>query len=148
MFLLNFLKKITINLLLVINSSTKTINKLFLTVLDNLYATVTSLFDALTAPLTRATALKTTETLEAGEVLPSSSPTESVKTNITSIFHKVKDLPVFDGSFFITLRTFGRGAYVFFRDACKRTFGFGFYYLQGLVFVLAVDAALTDDEPL
>ena len=38
--------------------------------------------------------------------------------------------------------------YVFFRDACKRTFGFGFYYLQGLVFVLAVDAALTDDEPL
>jgi hypothetical protein len=55
---------------------------------------------------------------------------------------------VFDGSFFITLRTFSRSMYVFFRNACKRTFGFGFYYLQGLVFVLAVDATLTDDEPL
>lgn len=27
-------------------------------------------------------------------------------------------------------------------------FGVGFYYLQGLVFVLFVDACLTDDEPL
>jgi hypothetical protein len=29
-----------------------------------------------------------------------------------------------------------------------RSFGFGFYYIQGFIFVLFIDACLTDDEPL
>lgn len=33
-------------------------------------------------------------------------------------------------------------------EAFKRTFGFGFYYLRGLFFILFIDACLTDDEPL
>lgn len=34
------------------------------------------------------------------------------------------------------------------REIYVRSFSFGFYYLQGLVFVLFIDACLTDDEPL
>jgi hypothetical protein len=30
----------------------------------------------------------------------------------------------------------------------NRSFGFGFYYIQGFIFVLFIDACLTDDEPL
>lgn len=30
----------------------------------------------------------------------------------------------------------------------KKTFGFGFHYLKGLIFILFIDACLTDDEPL
>jgi hypothetical protein len=30
----------------------------------------------------------------------------------------------------------------------RRTFSFGFYYLRGMVFILFIDACLTDDEPL
>ena len=41
-----------------------------------------------------------------------------------------------------------RGPYEYFRDFAKRTFGFSFYYLQGLALLLFVDACLTDDEPL
>jgi len=29
-----------------------------------------------------------------------------------------------------------------------KTLSFGFYYLQGFVFILFIDACLTDDEPL
>lgn len=32
--------------------------------------------------------------------------------------------------------------------ACKKTLGEGFIYLRGLVILLAIDASLTDDEPL
>jgi hypothetical protein len=41
-----------------------------------------------------------------------------------------------------------RYPYEYFRDFAKRTFGFSFYYLQGLALLLFVDACLTDDEPL
>ena len=34
------------------------------------------------------------------------------------------------------------------RDLFVRSFGFGFYYIQGFIFVLFIDACLTDDEPL
>jgi hypothetical protein len=34
------------------------------------------------------------------------------------------------------------------RNLINRSFGFGFYYIQGFVFVLFIDACLTDDEPL
>ena len=33
-------------------------------------------------------------------------------------------------------------------DLSNKTFGFGFYYLRALVFILFIDACLTDDEPL
>ena len=33
-------------------------------------------------------------------------------------------------------------------DSWKRLFGFGFYYIRGLVFLFFIDACLTDDEPL
>lgn len=34
------------------------------------------------------------------------------------------------------------------RNLMNRSFGFGFYYIQGFIFVLFIDACLTDDEPL
>lgn len=33
-------------------------------------------------------------------------------------------------------------------NVVNRSFGFGFYYIQGFIFVLFIDACLTDDEPL
>jgi len=33
-------------------------------------------------------------------------------------------------------------------DFISRTFSFGFYYIRGLIFILFIDACLTDDEPL
>ena len=41
-----------------------------------------------------------------------------------------------------------RLTYEYIRDFSKRTFGFSFFYLQGLALVLFIDACLTDDEPL
>ena len=38
--------------------------------------------------------------------------------------------------------------YLWLRNITNRSFGFGFYYIQGFVFVLFIDACLTDDEPL
>lgn len=34
------------------------------------------------------------------------------------------------------------------RSVLRNIFGFGFYYIRGLVFILFIDACLTDDEPL
>ena len=36
----------------------------------------------------------------------------------------------------------------YFKNIFNRTVGFGFSYLQGFVFILFIDACLTDDEPL
>lgn len=33
-------------------------------------------------------------------------------------------------------------------DIIKRSFSFGFTYVRGLLFILFIDACLTDDEPL
>ena len=52
------------------------------------------------------------------------------------------------GDYFVNLRLRSRYFYEYIRDFCKRTFGFSFYYLQGLFMVLFIDACLTDDEPL
>ena len=38
--------------------------------------------------------------------------------------------------------------YLWLTNITSRSFGFGFYYIQGFVFVLFIDACLTDDEPL
>ena len=38
--------------------------------------------------------------------------------------------------------------YCYFLENIKRTFSFGFYYIRGVVFLLFIDACLTDDEPL
>jgi len=35
-----------------------------------------------------------------------------------------------------------------FSDLSRRSFSFGFYHLRALVFILFIDACLTDDEPL
>ena len=37
---------------------------------------------------------------------------------------------------------------VWLRNLMNKSFGFGFYYIQGFIFVLFIDACLTDDEPL
>ena len=37
---------------------------------------------------------------------------------------------------------------IWLRNIMNRSFGFGFYYIQGFIFVLFIDACLTDDEPL
>ena len=34
------------------------------------------------------------------------------------------------------------------KEILTKTFSFGFYYIQGMVFILFIDACLTDDEPL
>ena len=52
-------------------------------------------------------------------------------TNITLILHRV-----FHGVVF------------FWKSLYRTSFSFGWYYLQGLVFVMFIDACLTDDEPL
>lgn len=36
----------------------------------------------------------------------------------------------------------------YFKNILNRTVGFGFSYLQGFIFILFIDACLTDDEPL
>ena len=38
--------------------------------------------------------------------------------------------------------------WTYFLNVCNKSFGFSFYYIQGFVFVLFIDACLTDDEPL
>lgn len=35
-----------------------------------------------------------------------------------------------------------------YSQVITRVFGFGFYYMRGIVFLLFIDACLTDDEPL
>ena len=52
---------------------------------------------------------------------------------------------------FITVLTFRKAVGVRFYiiyDFLFRTFSFGFYYLRGFMFILFIDACLTDDEPL
>lgn len=41
-----------------------------------------------------------------------------------------------------------RSAIVSLTEHITRSFSFGFYYLRGLLFILFIDACLTDDEPL
>ena len=41
-----------------------------------------------------------------------------------------------------------KAIYHHFLENIKRTFSFGFYYIRGVVFLLFIDACLTDDEPL
>jgi len=45
------------------------------------------------------------------------------------------------------VKTF-KATYSHFIDNLRRTFSFGFYYIRGVVFLLFIDACLTDDEPL
>ncbi len=55
------------------------------------------------------------------------------------------ELPKASTSAFTILRN---DAYSWLANISNRSFGFGFYYIQGFVFVLFIDACLTDDEPL
>jgi hypothetical protein len=44
--------------------------------------------------------------------------------------------------------TLGKYWVSYWSDLSNKTFSFGFYYLRALVFILFIDACLTDDEPL
>jgi len=55
------------------------------------------------------------------------------------------ELPKVSSSAFEILRS---DFYLWMTNISSRSFGFGFYYIQGFVFVLFIDACLTDDEPL
>ena len=48
----------------------------------------------------------------------------------------------------LTLSNLTRYWVSYWADLSNKTFSFGFYYLRALVFILFIDACLTDDEPL
>jgi hypothetical protein len=56
----------------------------------------------------------------------------------------------FPGDFFVKkhLWNFALDLRVFVTDILSRSFSFGFMYLRGFIFLLFIDACLTDDEPL
>ena len=47
-----------------------------------------------------------------------------------------------------TLQKYAKALWAYLYDLVLKTFSFGFYYLRGFVFLLFIDACLTDDEPL
>jgi hypothetical protein len=74
-----------------------------------------------------------------------------VGINYVIILDKVYSL--LNNSFFkskvlLSYGKFNKEIYIRFRSILTRAFGFGFYYLRGLIFLLFIDACLTDDEPL
>lgn len=148
MSLLRFCKKIFVNTLKQLSYISASISDVLPKGLDILHAAATSLGKIAFNPFVRDTKFEAPVKLKADEVVPNQasfsfwSPTSPLFVQMTA------DPNLFSGSFYITLKTCFRAFYIFFRDACKRSFGFGFYYLQGLFFILAVDATLTDDEPL
>lgn len=50
--------------------------------------------------------------------------------------------------FYPVTQKYFRSLWAYLRDLISKTFSFGFYYLRGFVFLLFIDACLTDDEPL
>jgi hypothetical protein len=52
----------------------------------------------------------------------------------------------FNYSFFSKL--YINAFFMWFKNLSKISFSFGFYHLRALVFILFIDACLTDDEPL
>lgn len=57
-------------------------------------------------------------------------------------------LPTQATNWFLTLSNLLKYCYFYWTDLSNKTFSFGFYYLRALVFILFIDACLTDDEPL
>lgn len=89
---ITLLKKLTINLLSLVNALFKNIKLGTLTLVDKVHLLVTNLFDMLTAPLTRNAKLKTWEAPFAGEVTPNSAPTQKFEKSKTGLFTEVKNL--------------------------------------------------------
>jgi hypothetical protein len=88
---------------------------------------------------TNSTTLNTSEGLSFVELSPlyNSVPSSSTLTTL--------ELPSANNSTTTIMRN---DLYLWLTNITNRSFGFGFYYIQGFVFVLFIDACLTDDEPL
>jgi hypothetical protein len=88
---------------------------------------------------TNSTTLNTPEGLSFVELSPlyNSVPSSSTLTTL--------ELPSANNSTTTIMRN---DLYLWLTNITNRSFGFGFYYIQGFVFVLFIDACLTDDEPL
>ena len=82
---------------------------------------------------------KNVENLSFTELSPLYSP---VTTNLTPTSFKLSK--VHNSTFSVLCNDI----YAWFTNISSRSFGFGFYYIQGFIFVLFIDACLTDDEPL
>ena len=81
--------------------------------------------------------------VKATKTFNNNNPVSSFKNNFAPV--GLLTLSGFNYLFFIKIIK----TYVSFTfDTLKRTFGFGFYYIRGVVFLLFIDACLTDDEPL
>jgi len=82
---------------------------------------------------------------------PVDSPNTSVQktTPVSNLSIESNNLGNFENSVanFSTKLLF-RFYWTYFLNVCNKSFGFSFYYIQGFVFVLFIDACLTDDEPL
>ena len=82
---------------------------------------------------------------------PVDSPNTSVQktTPVSNLSIESNNLDNFENSVanFSTKLLF-RFYWTYFLNVCNKSFGFSFYYIQGFVFVLFIDACLTDDEPL
>lgn len=82
---------------------------------------------------------------------PVDSPNTSVQktTPVSNLSIESNNLDNFKNSVanFSTKLLF-RFYWTYFLNVCNKSFGFSFYYIQGFVFVLFIDACLTDDEPL
>lgn len=148
MSLLRFCKKIFVNTLKQLSYVSASISSILPRGLDILHAAATFLGKIASNPFVRDTKFEAPVKLKADEVVPNQASFSFWSPTSPLFVQMSVDSNLFSGSFYITLKTCFRAFYVFFRDACKRSFGFGFYYLQGLFFILAVDATLTDDEPL
>lgn len=81
--------------------------------------------------------------VKATKTFNDNNPVSSFKNNFSPV--GLLTLDGFNYLFFIKILK----TYVLFTfDTLKRTFGFGFYYIRGVIFLLFIDACLTDDEPL
>ena len=70
-----------------------------------------------------------------------SSNTNYVKPHIEDLIHIPED-------YSLQKKLYLSSIISWLRYTIQRSFGFSFYYIQGFVFVLFIDACLTDDEPL
>lgn len=83
------------------------------------------------------------------------SPVATLNTNFTlpvsirsSLYAKESTHAGMSTFFYSTFQKHLRSGVSYIYDLLSKTFSFGFYYLRGFVFLLFIDACLTDDEPL
>lgn len=78
---------------------------------------------------------------ESVSTIPSTSILNSSRLNFKSLLPQLSN----NNLTFIALSKYLASYWL---DLSNKTFSFGFYYLRALVFILFIDACLTDDEPL